>query len=357
MSERKLNENYWNKYKCFKNDKLIRDGIKFEDLIEQLLQLEYGQRWKRTNKTHDDNRDFYLIDKDLLKWAECKNYEETIAMSTIAPTLVMAQIYDVSKIIFFSYSKINQKAQTKLYSFAEKTGKGIQIYDAGLLDGLIIKHRSLLSPRFKPEKEMIIIDYDEKLPKTNFYFIKTPVLGSTLDNRALCDLNKIEKIQYNVIFEICFVTLNNSLVDNYHITISMHPDYNKNNRYYTIMDVNLKDNNPVYDIHVEAASGRVQRIFLKSNKFKKNLLLPIFYVQIYKNNELNQSYTSEIVKVKNIWVGKTILIGEHYRQILNKFEENVLGNDCISCLLVHGDSGTGKTRLLNESIDLLFKHK
>ncbi|MCR0328965.1 ATP-binding protein, partial [[Clostridium] innocuum] len=354
MPERKLNENYWNKYRYYKNDKLIRDGIKFEDLIEQLLQFEYGKRWKRTRKSHDDNRDFYLIDKDILKWAECKNYEETIAMSTIAPTLVMAQIYDVSKIIFFSYSKINQRAQTKLYSFAEKTGKSIQIYDADLLDGLIIKHRNLLSPRFKPDNEMIITDSVENLPKTNFYFIKTPVLGSTLDNRDLCNLNKIKKIQYNVIFEICFVILNNSLIDDYHITVSLHPDYYENNCYYTIMDVDLKNDNPVYDVHVDSASGIVQRIFLKSNKFKKNLLLPVFRVEIYKNEKLNLSYTSEIVKVNNIWIGKTVLIGEQYRHILNKFEENLIGNDSISCLLVHGNSGTGKTRLLNESIDILF---
>lgn len=357
MPERKLNENYWNKYRYYKNDKLIRDGIKFEDLIEQLLQFEYGKRWKRTRKSHDDNRDFYLIDKDILKWAECKNYEETIAMSTIAPTLVMAQIYDVSKIIFFSYSKINQRAQTKLYSFAEKTGKSIQIYDADLLDGLIIKHRNLLSPRFKPDNEMIITDSVENLPKTNFYFIKTPVLGSTLDNRDLCNLNKIKKIQYNVIFEICFVILNNSLIDDYHITVSLHPDYYENNCYYTIMDVDLKNDNPVYDVHVDSASGIVQRIFLKSNKFKKNLLLPVFRVEIYKNEKLNLSYTSEIVKVNNIWIGKTVLIGEQYRHILNKFEENLIGNDSISCLLVHGNSGTGKTRLLNESIDILFKYR
>lgn len=100
---RKLNDSYWDKYTYIdQKNKIIRDGIEFENLIEELLRIKYGMSWKRTGKSHDNNRDFHLTTTNYREWAECKNYKNSISMETIAPTLVMAQIFDVNKIIFFS---------------------------------------------------------------------------------------------------------------------------------------------------------------------------------------------------------------------------------------------------------------
>ena len=145
---RKLKESYWNKFK--KRDKKgrdTRDGILFEDLVMELLKLKYPGEWTRTRKSHDDNRDFYLITNDSRIWAECKNYEQSIALDTIAPTLVMAQIYSANKIIFFSYSKINRMAHRKLYSFATSTQKQIEIFEEEQLDQLIIENNLGLSKK------------------------------------------------------------------------------------------------------------------------------------------------------------------------------------------------------------------
>lgn len=39
--------------------KIKHDGQKFEDLVEDLLNLEYGNiTWERTKTTHDGNKDF-----------------------------------------------------------------------------------------------------------------------------------------------------------------------------------------------------------------------------------------------------------------------------------------------------------
>ena len=120
-------DEYWERFTKIVSqndrDKKIRDGLEFEDLVESLLRLEFQGEWTRTKKTHDNNRDFYLYSELERIWVECKNYKTSIAMSTLAPTLVMAQIFDVSQIIFFSYSKISNSAKRKIFSFGRKVNK------------------------------------------------------------------------------------------------------------------------------------------------------------------------------------------------------------------------------------------
>ena len=126
---RRLNEIYWDRFiKEEFSGKVKRDGILFEDLIECLLQIEYGQKWVRTPRSHDNNRDFHLTTSEFTHWAECKNYTDSIALDTIAPTLVMAQIFEVNKLIFFSYSDINSSAKNKILSFGASTKKEIEIF-------------------------------------------------------------------------------------------------------------------------------------------------------------------------------------------------------------------------------------
>lgn len=68
---RKLNDFYWDKFTYINhNGKVIRDGIKFEDLIEKLLEIEYGFKWERTGKSHDNNRDFHMTTANYKKWAD-----------------------------------------------------------------------------------------------------------------------------------------------------------------------------------------------------------------------------------------------------------------------------------------------
>ena len=61
-----------------------------------------------TKSSHDGNKDFWAIDEaNEVWWAECKNYTPNIALTQLAPTLVMAEINQVRHLMFFSYSKLN----------------------------------------------------------------------------------------------------------------------------------------------------------------------------------------------------------------------------------------------------------
>lgn len=117
----RLSPEYWEKFiDIDKNGVEKGNGIEFEKLVKCLLSSMYEQKWNATGGSHDNNRDFWLHLSERSLWAECKNYSATIAMNILAPTLVMAQIYEVNEILFFSRSNINRFAKDKILAFGEK---------------------------------------------------------------------------------------------------------------------------------------------------------------------------------------------------------------------------------------------
>lgn len=91
--------------------KTVKDGKKFEELVKNILDLEYGKnRWQDTGETWDGSRDFEWRTPDSYKWAECKNYSSNISLNVISNTLIMAMIDFADEILIFSYSKIKEPA-------------------------------------------------------------------------------------------------------------------------------------------------------------------------------------------------------------------------------------------------------
>ena len=124
---KKISSAYWVKFIKKDSDGNEKgNGIEFENLVNCLLVSMYGKKWKGTGGSHDNNRDFWLYSENQHLWAECKNYSNTIAMNILAPTLVMAQIYEVNEILFFSRSVINRFAKNKILAFGEKTNKMVR---------------------------------------------------------------------------------------------------------------------------------------------------------------------------------------------------------------------------------------
>ena len=356
---RKLKESYWNKFlKTNSSQKATRNGILFEDLVEHLLEIKYGCKWIRTPKSHDNNRDFYLTTDEFSYWAECKNYKDTIALDTIAPTLVMAQIFDVNKVIFFSYSDINSSAKNKLFSFGNKTKKTITIFSGNTLDELIVECQKFLPEKFRPESNDIT-QTPQLIPlDCNFYFIQTPILGANVCDRDVMAVSDALKITYNTIFEIAFVCINNSLENDYEVEIQLNNQVGTDNDYFTLESHDIENDSQLLGLQkIPAAEGLIRKYYFKSNRFRSLLILPVFQVNIRKGNQLIKTFNSPIKQVRNQWIGKTILIGEQYRAIVKKVEQQILDNNQFSCFTIYGSSGTGKTRLLKEIVDVLLKHR
>lgn len=357
---RKLSERYWDRFITLRkfDKKNIRDGILFEDLIGKLLELEYPAAWKRTKKSHDYNRDFYLTTDSNVIWAECKNYQNEIALSTIAPTLVMAQIFAVNKIIFFSYSLINTSARKKIYAFALKNNKDVYILDEGRLDELIIKHKKNLPNIFRPRDIDIIYLGIQQSCEISFFFVQDPIIGSSLEERLITPLSEVEKINYNNIFEIVVYMEPSSISSGYRYSITAESMDDEINNHYQIVDI---DNDKFSQLNIshklDQSSGRLQCILLKPLFFHKTISLPIIKVKIFCGDELIESKKSPYRKVKMIWSRQTLLIGEEYRNLVLNFENSVLDNSRLGCFTIYGHSGVGKTRILKESLDILLKHK
>lgn len=356
---RKLTAAYWDKLLITnKNGKTVRDGIFFEDLVEELLQLEYPSTWIRTKKSHDCNRDFHIFTEDKKIWVECKNYSCDIALDTIAPTLVMAHIFMVNKIIFFSYSAINSHARRKIYAFASRADKEIYIIDEILLDELIISHKENLSTKFRPTAVEIIEGGCERDCQIDFFFVQNPIIGATLEDRNIIPVNDVNKIFYNCVFEIVIFCEPYSLTGNFNLSVSTENSDREVNEYFEVIDNDLSDLSHLkLNIPFTAGSGCVCRILLKPRRFKNPLTLPIFKTEISDGEKILITKKSMHKVVKNEWIGQTILIGEHYRNIVLNIEQRILQNNRISCFVISGNSGTGKTRLLKETLEKLLKHK
>lgn len=107
-------------------------GIQFELLVESLLNhIFYDEDllFHNTKLSHDGNKDFWAIDEaNEVWWAECKNYSSNIALTQLAPTLVMAEINRVSHLMFFSYSPLNINLKKRIAQYSYKYNKEVLLY-------------------------------------------------------------------------------------------------------------------------------------------------------------------------------------------------------------------------------------
>ena len=84
-----IGEEYWSHFIEMDNktNRMKHNGHEFEKLVHCLLQEMYSGtiiKWEQTQTTHDGNKDFKARDNDKIYWAECKNYNTTIDLKTLA---------------------------------------------------------------------------------------------------------------------------------------------------------------------------------------------------------------------------------------------------------------------------------
>jgi len=355
---------YWKRFeKLNHKGQLVRDGEYFEELVKCLLEEEYGCEWTQTGGSHDDNRDLYLYSDDHNIWAECKNYKKKIAMSTIAPTLVMAQIYEVDQILLFSSSPFNESARKKIYLFAEKTNKQLNLYDGDSLIQLIIKHNANLPSEFKIAAPTNINILN---PHCDFLYIQNPIAGIAFEDKKILPLKNLTKIFYNSTFEIGVMINNPDAL--YHAVAQLSfetceaestEEQDISMMGFEIIDKNqnnLRSFNQEYQI--SPASGLFVRLFLRQRSYHELVTMPRVLVTVKTSHDGSiYKFKSPDIQVKSHWISRCRLIGTTYYSILDSFEHIVLGNDEIGILTLAGSSGTGKTRLIKESVDRLLKHK
>jgi len=348
-------EKYWLQFiKVTSNGKRVGDGLLFENLVESLLQAKYGVKWNATPKSHDDNRDFWLLTENQRIWAECKNYHDKITMDILAPTLVMAQVYDVNTILFFSRSPINRRAKSKILSFGEKSEKQIHFFDAQILENLIWTYRNQLPDRYRPPKECVPNSSAEF--SADLYFSQEAIVGVHETEERYVDYSSAEQVRYNETFGLSFFVSNPFPDTPLHIKFSFLKE-ESDRFHFQYLDKAISAERDLWcERQLSGGEGCAIRLNMRPIKFMPTLRLPGFLVEGSTEGGPSYQWRSNPIKLNCRWIGQTKLIGHQYEKILNETEELLVQNGKMSLLVLSGRSGTGKTRMLTECINIYLKY-
>ena len=280
MSESRLiEEKYWSHFMDIdsQTNQIKHNGLEFEKLVYRLLEEMYSNttiEWKPTQTTHDGNKAFSAITNDNIYWAECKNYKTTIDLKTLAATLVMAEIENVNKILFFCYSSINENTKTKLIHYSKSTNKIIYFYDGNLLDQLILKYQEKILPEFFPEFSKNKISNDDITPVILCYVERNPFLDKTCSFK-LDSLDELQDLQLGEIIGIHLIVTNNNL--NQKIDCVFKLDFKNLEKSFEILDDAKAIKRGVYCKEISILSGETIHtvIFLKLQNHAPIVHLPI----------------------------------------------------------------------------------
>ena len=327
-------------------------GIQFEILVEYLLHKMFSAEelsFKKTKLSHDGNKDFWAIDNTSeVWWAECKNYTPNIALTQLAPTLVMAEINQVRHLMFFSYSSINANLRKRIAQYSYKYQKEIFLYDDEALEQLVFLYDKDILPS---KYDFGSYNYSEKLETYFFNEINSSVVNQNIFNENY----EITELNVGTIYD-----LNVILINRYHnkeLKVKVTIADSLSNLYFDFLNKDL--NTPLQDWEDELLIKPNQIVLAKYSVLAKKENNKITLPQILVSYEVNgKPYQKKNTKNKDYvcnWNKKIVLIGKHYENIINKFSLDCKKSLCM--LLVYGSGGTGKTRILEECRGKLINNR
>lgn len=327
-------EEKWEKLLQLFSKKNTNKGIRFEDLVENILCKLFPERklhFNGTKESHDGSKDFWAHDSNNdLWWAECKNYEPNLSLKIISPTLFMAELYDIDYLMIFSYSRLNNNLLRKIGIYSNRHGKRTFIYDDENLEKLIIQYypneicKIIGNIPALEEGKLYTNNFSEKHPK----------------------LYKIENFDgyYNI-------------ADN---KLTVGEIYNLN-----CLVINRKNEKAAVSSKLIGKDRDCFRIYglIEPRKELESNELFMF------SEKVNLLKCKDKIKLPTIkicdWSGKICnapkettyaCFGGHDEPLVGKFFENIVSeinttiqDNHFSAILVYGNGGCGKTRILYES--------
>lgn len=366
----KLTDEYWYKFKKNEKDgKVRRNGQLFEDLVADILARLYWQeqiKFERTQTTHDGSKDFVgLRDEGELIWAECKNYTDSISLTQVAPTLVMAEICNINEILFFSYSRIANVTMKKLSRYAQLRGKKLRLYDDDALENLILSLGSPILFKYFPTYSGKVHGNAVAEPYVFFALEKDPQFHPLTqeDEEARKDtVDQLSDISIGEILGISVSLVNRDATRPLTLELAFLPPSESPEDLYcfTFLDERIKPAAGNISMTFTVAPGSVysETVYLRYSKRRRTVVyLPVTQLLVYDSG--TQVYCREFSSppVQTNWTRKAVFAGSGYEQIKGAFSAN-----CVDCrhfggLLLFGKSGTGKSRLLEECTGVLLSKR
>ena len=327
-------------------------GIQFEVTVECLLnQMFYEKQlfFQNTKLSHDGSKDFWAIDEtNEVWWAECKNYTPNIALTQLAPTLIMAEINRVSHLMFFSYSPLNPNLKKRIAQYSNKYDKEIFLYDDDALEQTIFLYdREFLyrTHNFDP------VAHCNKIEIIYFNEINSSVVHPNTYNQYY----EIKELHVGGIYDLNAILINRypDTTLKVKITIADNPC----NSYFIFLNKDL--NVPLGEWSNEIILKPNQIFLVKcsvlAQKESDTITLPQLLVTYEQNGTLHCEKNIQNKEYVCHWNKKVVLIGKHYEDIVYNFGQECKKKLCM--LLVYGTGGTGKTRILEECKVKLLKNQ
>lgn len=357
---RLIEKNYWSQFmqtECkdstdensdCKSTKTKHDGQKFEDLVEDLLNLEYRNiTWERTKTTHDGNKDFRGEYEEETLWAECKNYKTKIDLKTLAATLVMAEIQDVNSIFFFCYSEINKSTKTKLNSFAVSTKKNIFFFDGIVLDQLILKYKEVILPKYFPALHEDIKDQQIlpviQSPIALCYVEKSPFFNGVADF-DMQTLPELQNLKFGEVIGIHIIIINTNLEKS--IKCSIELVFSEEEHFFEVLNKKEEKRGRFRYDNIELPAGATKKstFYLRLQSRSSKVSLP----QIICRCEKKRIATFTFSTVDTLQTRHTALLGSSYVEKKKYLCKACMNQKKLSIIYIYGGSGTGKSRMVSE---------
>lgn len=340
-----------------KEAKKANKGQLFEYLVEVLLNNLFEDRniiFTATQASHDGSKDFWSIDdSEEVWWAECKNYTESIALTQLAPTMLMAELYEVEHLMFFSYTKLNSNLIRKIGLYSIKHQKNVYIYDDEVLEQLVLDFLpELLKDWTFPDKK-INATYDSTDNVELFLFNeKNPLF---FDSRGYTGFYNIEELRIGEVYNLNILAINRTINKVCEVGASIQ----SNDDLYCFEFLTQSDHkasvSKKVSFSIQPCQAILYQFVVRLVKYKNGLQLPQAKVEVKYNGTTTSTHVGSSSKYKCISSVKEVFIGDHYEKIVQSVTSKCMNKNRLSGFMVYGSSGTGKTRILEECYINLIK--
>lgn len=337
---RYLTDEHW---ASFRTEEDRFDGLKFEELVRRLLPSVRPGRWRRTKQSHDDGRDFYKRTAEGRVWAEAKMYRENVSIRVISTTLVMAVLKDVNVVIFFSYSPLNRNAVRHLTQFQQATGKRVEIFDDEALESLILRTPRALNlfAGFRPPVEAysggVRLDW-------NFSKDVGVQYEHADEEPSVTERTTVEGLS-TVVIDL-FVR-NLDVGRERRVTVRMDPAAWGDR--FLLLNRDVREQGYALTRTIERSGVQFVRLHFRVLARAGRVRLPELQMEV-------EGGATEVIQPGSVTVASVLatpLVGKSFTA-LHEFAAHATGRTRPFATVVHGRSGTGKSRLLREFRDALL---
>lgn len=332
---RYLKEEYWNNFK--------RDGRLFEDLVGELLKLEYPDtNFSHIGGPYDGGKDFLtqlsmLADAKEDVWVECKYHTSTLSFRDISMTLLMAYIENARQILVFSYAPLTSTFQVQCNRYTARTGVKVCVFADIALEQLILKHRAQISQFerfFPPQLQRVSTSEPPEDIACQYLFRSSHKIKNDTDrsdkNIRLNDLFYLEVHLFNPRDAAAPITLE----------VPRSPDYDHLN--FLEWDHN-GTKKIIQTCTVSAHSGILLLFPIRLRSYRRLVTFPP--VTVYWDGRPHTYLIDRTVQCS--WLAETPLLGNQYHAILQKHKIQ-LTREHFFTSVISGKSGLGKSRILKE---------